>query len=217
MRQSTVVAADPANVIASEMVTRHFVAQAARPASLTDVALTDLDPDLRMLLFTDGTITRALESRLLVRVRVAVVAELATSIGAEAARCLELPQGSEASHRRVTIGTGTSCPMVYAESLLIFARLPASFVARLRSSRQGIGDALNSGRLESRRELLWFGLGRTPSWSPVAHRSSFAVVRTYRVVIADLAAMLISESFAVQPGPEGYALAIDPVDSLSAM
>jgi chorismate-pyruvate lyase len=201
-RQSASAVAEPARDAAGHagrLVAQHFVARAYRPAELGDVDIEDLAPDLRQLLFSDGTVTRALEVRALRPVRVTVVDEQLCRVPLEPAECLKLRDGAEACRRRVTIqADGDPAPLVCAESLIVFDRLPAGFVGRLSGSLHGLGEALQSGGLESRRELLWFGLGSAPSWRPDGAPDGPALVRAYRVVTDGRPSMLISESFALR-------------------
>lgn len=185
--------------LARELIGRHFVMQHARPPELQEVALADIDPQLRTLLFSDGTVTRVLEIGVLRRVSVNVVAERPSEIPAGLHACFDVPSGTEASLRRVTIrADGDPVPLVYAESVIVHSRLPTGFSAQLRSSRQGIGEALRVGRWGSQRELLWFGLGSAPEWAGPSDASRPVLARVYRVLIAGKVAMVISESFAIE-------------------
>ncbi len=196
----SVVPAAKDDDMARALVRRHFLSQSERPNELRDVALTELDPELRTLLFTDGTVTRALEARALSCFSVKVIAERESPVPAALRRHMDLRAGASASLRRVQLHTVDAvAPLVYAESLIVPSRLPQAFLSRLASSRQGIGEALSAGRLESRRELLWFGLGTIPSWAERdLGEAKLALVRCYRVLVADLTAILISERFVVR-------------------
>jgi chorismate-pyruvate lyase len=194
--------------VARKLIAQHFVMQDERPPALDDVTLEELGPELRMLLFTDGTVTRALEAWALCRVVVDVVDEHLGGLPDELAVCLDCAAGAEVRHRRVTLQSADDgTPLVYAESLILFERLPAGFLALLAHSRQGIGEALSAGRFESRRELLWFGLSSAPDWHQASFRRQSTLARTYRIVIDDAPVMVITEAFPVQPALRSYTLA----------
>lgn len=187
---------------------RHFACHDSRPEHLRGIELTEMDPFLRGLLFTDGTVTRTLEVKALSRVSVNVIGEARSPLAAEAAEHLEAPEGAEAVRRRVVIGPeGAEAPAIWAESHLLPDRLPPEFLAVLEKSPDGIGGSLQRVELESWREMLWYGLDRSPAWSFVAPRAPAPVLtRLYRVIAGGRPALLISESFAIERGGEIYGL-----------
>jgi chorismate-pyruvate lyase len=178
---------------------RHFVLQDDRPSHLRQIDLAELDPALRCLLFTDGTVTRTLEVQALSRVSVDVVAQTKAPALAHLARCLDVPNGMEALRRRVVIGAGPEAPVMWAESHIIPSRLPSGFLDVLGKAPDGIGESLQQVQLESWRDMLWFGLDTLPKWSGVDRQPEpLALTRLYRVITESRPALLISESFAVQ-------------------
>lgn len=185
---------------------RHFVLQDDRPSNLHEVDLAALDPTLRCLLFTDGTVTRTLEVQALSRVSVDVVAQAQTPALEHVASCLDVPDGMEAIRRRVVIGTGLAAPVMWAESHIVSNRLPRGFLDVLGKAPDGIGESLQQVQLESWRDMLWFGLDTLPEWSGVDRRGSTALTRLYRVITGNRPALLISESFAVQQHGGTYRL-----------
>jgi chorismate-pyruvate lyase len=178
---------------------RHFVLQDNRPSHLREIDLTELDPALRCLLFTDGTVTRTLEVQALARVSVDVVAQVRTPAQEHLADCLDVPHGMDALRRRVVIGAGPGAPVMWAESHIIPSRLPTGFLDVLGKAPDGIGESLQRVQLESWRDMLWFGLDTLPEWSGVdRHPEPIALTRLYRVITENRPALLISESFAVR-------------------
>ena len=178
---------------------RHFVLQAERPPHLADIDLVAMDPSLRNLLFTDGTVTRTLEVQALSRVFVEVVSQARRLVSGLAATQLYVPDGMDSVRRRVIIGTEASTmPVIWAESHIVPSRLPADFLRVLDHSPDGIGESLQQVKLESWRELLWFGLDSPPSWSGLLPEAEPTVLkRLYRVITQDKPALLIAESFAI--------------------
>lgn len=178
---------------------RHFVMQDRRPSEMGDVELAEIEPFLRGLLFTDGTVTRTLEVRALSPVSVEVADQTDTTVSGSTAEHLEVPSHTEAVRRRVLIGAGESkSPAIWAESHILPSRLPAQFLRVLGSAPDGIGESLQRVELESWRELLWFGVDSQPAWSEGGLRTPRPVItRVYRVISGGLPALLISESFSV--------------------
>lgn len=189
---------------------RHFALQGDRPEGLADVSLSVLEPTLRSLLLTDGTVATALEALTLERVTVKVVAQSDGSLPGVAAGPLETQAEARSVQRRVEIGTAKNpAPLIWAESHILPQRLPHDFLDVLDEAPEGIGESLQRVRLESCRDLLWFGLGTPPSWgSAVTTPPTHAITRCYRVTAGGRPCLLISESFAVERHGDGYRLGL---------
>jgi chorismate-pyruvate lyase len=183
---------------ADRLAERHFTMQDANMAELPNLEVAALDPLLRGLLFTDGTVTRSLEAQTLTRVSVEVVEQSQTVLPASIARYFEISEAAPCLRRRVTMRMSGSTPVVWAESHILPERLPAGFLGLLDGASQGIGGSIEQARLESRRELLWFRLGAPPPWAGAMPPSASAVIRLYRIITRDRPALLICEAFAVE-------------------
>jgi chorismate-pyruvate lyase len=187
---------ESASAVAERLASQHFAAQHEASVDLTAVEIAQLDPFLRSVLFTDGTVSRTLEAQALAHVAVDALEQDSTAAPARIARYLEIEQTDGCLRRRVVMTIAGTPPSVWAESYLVPGRLPGAFLARLDGDEQGIGGSLQQLKLESRRELLWFGLGPLPPWALDAAPKT-ALTRVYRVLTEGLPALLISESFAV--------------------
>ncbi len=198
----------PGERTAAALARRHFARHDQRPSPLGELSPARMEPFLRGLLFTDGTVTRSLEVETLSRVAVRVIGQTRAALPADAAEHLEAAEADEALRRRVTIGPADGPdPAIWAESQILPERLPPAFLAELEGSRDGIGGSLQRVELESWRELLWYGLEEPPRWSFVAPRAPSPVLtRLYRVISAGRPALLISESFALERRGERYGL-----------
>jgi chorismate-pyruvate lyase len=190
-----------------QVVDRHFLLQDERPADLREVEIEAIDPFLRNLLFTDGTVTRALGVQTLAPIAVETVAQIEAPTPASVAEHLEVDAGADSVRRRVAIGVGSTPPAIWAESYLLAERLPPGFVGLLDEAPHGIGQSLQRFALESCRELLWFGLAAPPAWAVSPWPDHHVLQRLYRIVSGHQAAILISESFAVQERAGAYHLA----------
>jgi chorismate-pyruvate lyase len=199
-------------IVADRLTELHFTAQLeSSAAGLHAVEVARLDPLLRGLLFTDGTVSRALEAQTLMPVLLETVEQSRAVMPAREAGYMDVAEGEECIRRRVVMTIDGPAPSVWAQSYVVPRRLPADFVGVLENSSHGIGGSLQQLRLESWRELLWFGLGSPPAW---AGEESAAVAgtltRVYRIITDGLPALLISEAFAVEPHLGEYRLAIAP-------
>jgi chorismate-pyruvate lyase len=193
--ESDAIAGD--RIAGDRLAARHFALQHANVAEPPNLELAALDPLLRTLLFTDGTVTRVMEAQTLCNVAVELVEQARTRLPAQAAGHLDVSDGTECLRRRVTMGTDKSIPAVWAESHILPNRLPSGFLGLLESAPNGIGGSIEHARIESRRELLWFRLGKPPHWATAPALAS-AVVRLYRIVTNGRPALLICEAFAVE-------------------
>ena len=195
--------------VTSGLTERYFALQDQRPERLRDVELFTMDPSLRSLLFTDGTVTRTLEAQALSKVSVDVVSQSSCPPLGPIARHLEASSDSESIRRRVTISIDSfAMPVIWAESHILPERLPTGFLSLLDDTPEGIGESLQQIRLEGWREMLWFGLDTPPDWDSMAsHAAPTFLTRLYRVITQDRPALLISESFAVEQRAGSYQLA----------
>jgi len=192
-------------VVAERLAERHFTAQHEAATDLQRLNVGDLSPFLRGLLFTDGTVSRALEAQMLSPVAVEPLEQLSTSPPARVARWLELQDREDCIRRRVVMTSEETSLSVWAESYVVEQRLPAGFVGVLGGSPTGIGGSLGQLKLESSRELLWFGLGSPPPWSGV-RTAADTLTRSYRIITQGRPALLISEAFAVEAHAGQYEL-----------
>jgi chorismate-pyruvate lyase len=191
----------------AELVRRYFLAQDERPGGIEEVEIGRLDPFLRGLLFTDGTVTRSLAVHTLAPVSVERVSQSEGAVPPAVAGYLETAPEDVSIRRRVRIGSGEApVPVLWAESHIVLDRLPPGFAGLLDGAPDGIGQSLQRVALESYRELLWFGLEMAPEWAG-APAGGETIRRLYRIVSDRQAAILISESFAVERCGGVYRLA----------
>ncbi len=160
----------------------------------------------RILLATDGTLTHILEAYAaepvhLVKLSQAFVTE-------SAARDRLGLVGDERALRRVILlrGTKTDATFVYADSVVMLDRLPASVAPGLLDSDTPIGKLLFSCRAETRREITATGAGHDRS---VARHLGLdgdeaLVWRTYQILFDGRPVARILEKFprAIGEGPE---------------
>src|SRR5438270_10344196 len=86
---------------ARELMSRHFAMPDERPQTLSELEIAQLDPSLRTLLFTDGTVTRTLEVQTLSPVRIEVVDQQPCEAPEAAARYLDLAADEDCVRRRI--------------------------------------------------------------------------------------------------------------------
>jgi len=156
--------------------------------------MAELHPFLRVLLMTDGTVTRSLESYFWESVQVhcndqtrVIVAEPLEGLNAEI--------GTELIERKVDlIGERSRVRYVQAVSHIHPQRLPSQLRKDLEAQRLGIGELLRESGLETYRELLSLNRKVGPDTGPCLERS-------YRIVIQSQAAIHIRENFPLHAFP----------------
>ena len=139
-----------------------FVAQFARPSDLEEINLSQLTPFQRALLVTDGTVTRFIEAYTFSPVEV-VLLHQETQILPTNHVWLEVAKGTEIVTRRVMLQTGPrggQQPTVhsYATSFIVLKQIPQVIRDGLTLRGRGLGQLLQYSGLETRRDLLWWGL-----------------------------------------------------------
>jgi chorismate-pyruvate lyase len=114
---------------------------------------------------------------------------------------LEAPKGTQAIFRQVLIQSAglksASVLYAYATSVIVISRLPEMVREGLDSEAGGLGMLLLHSQLETRRDLLWYGMERVSDLpSQIAHLSGqLFISRTYRIVSGGKPMMLINERF----------------------
>lgn len=143
-----------------------------------------LPPFLRTLLVTDGTVTKHLEAFFWEQVEVENLGQAETALDREMP-WLEMRAGDAVLQRRVQLrGTESGRIYAHAESLIRLSSLPERLRTDLLDGRIGIGELLREKGLETYREIL-----------DVGKRGEERVYRTYRIVINQHPAILITEEF----------------------
>jgi chorismate-pyruvate lyase len=178
-----------------------FIAQFARPAGVSGVNLRALTPFQRALLVIDGTVTKFIEAYVMEPVKVRILGNDWHRLSAEHT-WLEADAGTTVIAREVLLEGEYSATLYgHALSLIVPDRLPEAAQQQLTEHPGGLGRILLDIRLESRREVLWYGRELARDMSPElseAIRSRMAggcLTRTYRIINSGRPVMLIHERF----------------------
>jgi len=188
-------------------LTRRFVAQFARPAELGPVNLRALSPFQRALLVIDGTVTRFIEVYTLEPTTTVRIDQVRFHI-TEDHPWLDVKEGAEVGLRRVFIkGQHSGRLYVYAIASVALDRIPPEVRRRLEVQGESLGKVLNENRMETRREILWYGKEQVADLpEAVAELSDGAFFsRAYRIIHNGEPIALINEKFPArieeQPSP----------------
>jgi chorismate-pyruvate lyase len=171
----------------------------ASRAQLQEVNLRVLTPFQRALLTIDGTVTRFIEAYTMEPMEVVRIRQ-DRCLPCEEHRWLEPDPESPIMEREVLIRGGYSETLyVYAISHILSERLPPRVRERLEVQGEGIGRILRDERLETRREVLWFGrehLSSLPFALKDDEQAEF-ISRAYRIILDGRPVVMINERFPV--------------------
>ena len=176
-----------------------FVAQFAKPSDLEEINLSQLTPFQRALLVIDGTVTQFIEAYTFSPVEIVLLHQETQTLSTDHV-WLDAEKGTEIVARDVMLQTGHKGDQqptlhAYANSIIVLNRIPQTIREGLTLKGQGLGQLLQRSGLESRRDLLWWGLKR-PKDLPEAFlhlEEKPFLSRTYRVVANGQPIMLINE------------------------
>ena len=174
-----------------------FVAQFAKPEQLGDVNLRALTPFTRALLTIDGTVTKFIEAYAMEPVEVVTLGQAMQQLSA-AHEWLEVPEGEHVIARHVLLrGRYSRTFHAYAASLIVPNRLPDPVRRELEAAGETIGRIFLNNRMESYREVLWYGREQNEELpQDIRHLANGGLVsRTYRIIVGRQPVMLITEKF----------------------
>lgn len=191
--------------VSKELMKDLFIAQCAKPSDLEEINLSQLTPFQRALLVTDGTVTRFIEAYTFSPVEVVLLHQETQPLPADHV-WLETKKGTEVIARQVMLQTGHMSGQqptahTYATSLIVLDRIPQVIRKSLTFKGKGLGQLLQRSGLETRRDLLWWGLSH-PKDLPEAFlhlEGQPFLSRTYRIVADGHPIILISEQFPFGP------------------
>lgn len=179
-----------------------LVAQPEKPAHLKDINLRTLTAYQRALLTIDGTVTKFIEAYEMEPVMVTMLEQDMRELP-ERHPWLEVDAGSSVITRQVLLeGKYSKRLYAYAVSLLVHDQLPERVREDLKVHPQGIGRVLIKNKLETRREVLWYGREVMQEMPEAVRRRSDGRFnsRTYRVICSGKPFMLINEKFPLTDG-----------------
>lgn len=173
-----------------------LLAQMDRPAELQDVNPRTLSPFQRALLVIDGTVTKLVEAYMMEPLRIVRLKQDTRTL-ATPHKWLGVDTGATVATRHVLLrGEHSDELYAYATSLVALERVPESLRSGIERDGGGLGRILDASKLETRREILWYGRERLEDlpWEPESGGQDF-LTRTYRVILAGEPILLIKEHF----------------------
>lgn len=169
----------------------------AKPTELDAINLRVLTPFQRALLVIDGTVTKFIEAYTMEPVEIFRLAQTRCPVEDDDP-WLEVASGADVAVRQVMIqGQYSGTLYVYAVSYVVLDRLSPEVRRRLEIQGEGLGRIFEDIRLETRREILWFGrehLTRLPEVLANRDQTDF-ISRAYRIITNGKPIALINERF----------------------
>ena len=166
--------------------------------SFKGIRFQEMDPFLRVLLVTDGTVTKFLEAYLWEPISVEKCLQEETLLKHDVP-LLGVKKGESLILRRILLrGVRTGRVYTFAESLIRIRFLEEDIQKDLLEGRLGIGELLRDRRLETYREILEFGKEKAGEELALYFKIKSddpIYYRRYRITIKGSPVILITESF----------------------
>jgi chorismate lyase len=164
---------------------------------LPDEEIRKLNRELRILIASNGTLTRILgivaDDEIVVQ-----IIEQQLHDGSPAISGLEqLPSGRVLQRRILLKGRSSGHSFVAAESLIAVDLLPPAITTSLTGTERPIGEIMAASSLETFKETAKVWIGHPPDWLVLAgHQNSEKIIaRRYRVIAGGHPAIIITEYF----------------------
>ncbi len=165
---------------------------------LSDEDIRKLDRDLRILIATNGTLTRILNVVADDEIVVQIVKQKIHRMAPHISDFGQTTIGRVLQRRILLKGRSSGIPFVAAESFIAIDLLPAEMTTRLTETDCPIGEVMAAGCLETFKEAAKVWLGSSPGWVASAglENSRRRIVgRRYRIITRGQPIMVISEYF----------------------
>jgi chorismate--pyruvate lyase len=164
---------------------------------LSDEEIRKLDRDLRILIATNGTLTRILSVVADDEIVVQIIKQQ-IHFAPKITELEHLASGRVLERRILLKGRSSGKPFVAAESLIAIDRLPPAILTSLTKTDRPIGEVMAASRLETFREAGEVWIGEVPGWLPLeGYRDSGprTVGRRYRIISGGQPVLIITEYF----------------------
>jgi chorismate lyase len=176
----------------------HWSGRDATEGFLRDDEIQKLNRDLRILIASNGTLTRILGVVADDEIVVQIVDQQVQNVASTMPDLDQLPSGRVLQRRIFLKGRNSGDPLVAAESLVAVDLLPPAITASLTKTDRPIGEILAASCLETFKETAKAWIGRPPGWLTAAGYQSSEpriVGRRYRVILGGQPAVIITEYF----------------------
>jgi len=184
-----------------------LTAQSSRPSHLRRVNMRTLTPFQRALMVIDGTVTKFIEAYTMEPVQVTRLSQSVRPLEDDHT-WLEVKKDRPVTVREVLLqGEYSHTIYAYAVSLIVHDALNQSVTSGLTTDSGSLGRLLQDSKMETYREVLWYGRQRFDDLpKPIARLNDTEFLsRTYRIIGGGKPVMLINENFPLYGGDQSPA------------
>jgi chorismate--pyruvate lyase len=172
---------------------------------LSDEDIRKLDRDLRILIATNGTLSRILTVVANDEIVVQIVEQQIHDVAPKIPELKQLAIGRVLQRRILLKGRTMGNPFVAAESWIAIDLLPPAIMTSLITTDCPIGEVMAASCLETFKETPQVWIGELPGWLALAeyqNSQSRTVGRRYRIISGGQPIVIITEYFlrSVFPG-----------------
>lgn len=172
---------------------------------LSDEDIRKLDRDLRILIATNGTLSRILTVVANDEIVVQIVEQQIHDVAPNIPELNQLAIGRVLQRRILLKGRTMGNPFVAAESWIAIDLLPPAIMTRLITTDCPIGEVMAASCLETFKEAPQVWIGELPGWLALAEYQNSqprTVGRRYRIISGGQPILIITEYFlrSVFPG-----------------
>jgi chorismate--pyruvate lyase len=165
---------------------------------LSDDEVDKLNRELRILIATNGTLTRILGVVTNDEIVLEIIDQQIRDIAPKLPEVEQIPSGRVLQRHILLKGRSSGNPFVAAESLIAIDQLPPAIVTSLTKTEHPIGEVIAASCLETFKEAAKVWVGPPPGWLAVAgyqNAEPRIVARRYRVISEGQPVMIITEYF----------------------
>jgi chorismate--pyruvate lyase len=165
---------------------------------LPDEEIRKLNRELRILIASNGTLTRILGIVADDEIVVQIIEQQLHDESPAISGLEQLPSGRVLQRRILLKGRSSGHSFVAAESLIAVDLLPPAIATSLTGTERPIGEIMAASSLETFKETAKVWIGHPPDWLVLAghHNSESRIVaRRYRVIAGGHPAIIITEYF----------------------
>lgn len=165
---------------------------------LSDEEIRKLNRDLRILIATDGTLTRILSIVAGDEAVVQIVEQQIHEVAPKMSELDQLPSGRVLRRRILLKGRSSGNPLVAAESLIAMDLLPPAILTSLTETDRPIGEVMAANRIETFKEAAKVWIGELPGWLALdgdQNSDTGTIARRYRIIARGQPVMVITEYF----------------------
>lgn len=165
---------------------------------LSNEQIRKFNRDLRILIATNGTLTRILDIVTNDEIVVQIVEQQIHQTAPKMPELEHFPSGRVLQRQILLKGRNTGRQFVAAESLIAIDLLPTAIMTGLTNTNRPVGEVMAASFLETFKEEAKVWMGELPGWLALAGYQSSrrnTVARRYRIINKGQPVIIITEYF----------------------